>query len=88
MSQVVKQKTETTTDTGKNLGSKALSIIINFGILDFSSLTAQCIHIYVYSYSTNNSSSYTNDFKRKLKEKRPELTNKVPSDLESFRRPK
>ena len=32
--------------------------------------------------------SYTNDFKRELKEKRPELTNKVPSELESFRRPK
>ena len=25
--------------------------------------------------------SYTNDFKRELKEKRPELTNKVPSEL-------
>ena len=32
--------------------------------------------------------SYTNDFKRELKEKRPELTNKVPSELEGFRRPK
>ena len=32
--------------------------------------------------------SYTNDFKRELKEKRPELTNKVPFELEGFRRPK
>ena len=32
--------------------------------------------------------SYTNDFKRELREKIPELTNKVPSDLEGFRRPK
>ena len=31
---------------------------------------------------------YTNDFKRGLKEKRPELTNKVSSELEGFRRPK
>ena len=44
-----------------------------------------CVH--EYSQKVNVMIiSYTNDFKRKLKEKRPELTNKVPSELESFRR--
>ena len=34
-----------------------------------------------------NNISYTNDFKRKLNEKRPECTKNVPSELEGFRRP-